>query len=277
LVYLNGRYLPEEEATVSVSDRGFLFADGVYEVVRIVRGRPHLLEEHLVRLEAGLHALRLEFEGVAGLSEVANRLIGDNQLHDEDATLYLQVTRGAAPRKHAFPAPGTAPTVLAIARPYTPHPASHYEDGVATILVPDTRWARCDIKSIALLPNVLANQQAHEAGAHEALFVRDGVVLEGSQSNLFGVKDGVLLTYPRCNYILPGITRAMVLELAGRLGIPVREAPIYLDQLRQMDELFLTGTTTEVMPIRTVDGQHVRTGAPGPISRRLLEAYREVL
>jgi D-alanine transaminase len=275
LVYLNGKYLPQAEATISVEDRGFLFADGVYEVVRIVDGRPHLLREHLARMGDGLRALRIDYDEVEGLGEVASRLIEENGLREGDATLYLQVTRGAAPRKHAFPAPGTPPTVFALARPYTPHPEAHYEEGVAAITVPDTRWARCDIKSIALLPNVLANQQAHEAGAHEALLVRDGVVLEGSQSNLFAVVDGVVTTYPRCNYILPGITRQLVLHLAGRLGIPTSEEPIRLDRLWEVEELFLTGTTTEVMPITTVDGRRIGTGAPGPITHSLLAAYRE--
>lgn len=277
VVYLNGKYLPHGEAAISVEDRGFLFADGVYEVVRIVDGRPHLLREHLERMEAGLEALRVEFHEVEGLAEVARRLIEENSLHAGDAILYLQVTRGAAPRKHAFPPAGTSPTVFAFARPYTPHPEANFVEGVATITVPDTRWARCDIKSIALLPNVLANQQAHEAGAHEALLVRDGVVLEGSQSNLFAVFDGELVTYPRCNYILAGITRQLVLELAGRLEIPYREAPILLDRLQEADELFLTGTTTEVMPIVTVDGRRIGEGVPGPITRSLLEAYRAEL
>jgi D-alanine transaminase len=277
LVYLNGSYLPGDQASISVEDRGYLFADGVYEVVRIIRGTPHLMDEHLARMAAGLRELRIEFDGVGKLGAVASRLIEENRLHDDDATLYLQVTRGAAPRKHAFPAPGTPPTVLALARRYTPHPASYYEEGVSVITVPDIRWARCDIKSIALLPNVLANQQAHEAGAHEALLVRDGVVLEGSQSNLFAVRDGVLITYPRCNYILPGITRELVLRIASRLGIPTSEAPIYFDQLHRQDELFLTGTTTEVMPITVVDGRPVGGGAPGPITHRLLAAYREEL
>lgn len=274
LVYLNGSYLPREEATISVEDRGFLFADGVYEVVRIVQGRPHLLQEHLDRMAAGLEALRIEFDDIQGLTEVTRRLVEENQLYD-DATLYLQVTRGSAPRKHAFPAPGTPPTVFAMARPYTPHPESHYDDGVPVITTPDIRWTRCDIKSIALLANVLANQKAKESGAHEAILVRDGVMLEGSQSNLFAVKDGTLITYPACNYILAGITRALVLELAHQLEIPTREAPIYLEQLDSVDELFLTGTTTEVMPITSVDGRPVAGGKPGPITRRLLAAYRE--
>lgn len=274
LVYLNGRYLPREEATISVEDRGFLFADGVYEVVRVVRGKPHLLQEHLDRMAAGLKALRIDFDDVEGLAEVAGRLVEENRL-DDDATLYLQVTRGSAPRKHAFPEPGTPPTVFAMARPFTPHPEKHYEDGVQVITYPDIRWSRCDIKSIALLPNVLANQKAKESGAYEAVLVRDGVLLEGSQSNLFAVKDGTLITFPACNYILAGITRAQIIELAHQLRIPTREAPIYLRDLDSVDELFLTGTTTEVMPVVNVDGRVVAGGEPGPITRRLLEVYRE--
>lgn len=277
LVYLNGRYIPREEATISIEDRGFLFADGVYEVIRIIGGVPHLLNEHLARMADGLKDLRIGFDDVQGLAGVATRLIEENLLHDDDATLYLQVTRGAAPRKHAFPPPETMPTVYAAARRFTPHPVDFYEAGVPAITVPDTRWARCDIKSIALLPNILANQRAHDAGAHEALFVRDGVVLEGSQSNFFAVRAGTLVTYPRCNYILPGTTRALVLEIAAELGIPIQEAPVFLDQLYQADELFLTGTTTEVMPITRVDGQQIGSGRPGEVSRRLLAAYRERL
>lgn len=277
LIYLNGSYLPASEARIPVEDRGFLFADGVYEVVRILGGRPHLMREHLERMGVGLGELRIDFDGVWGLEEVAARLIEENRLGETDATLYLQVTRGTAPRRHAFPSPRTPATVLAFAREFTPHPAEHYDDGVATITVPETRWARCDIKSIALLANVLANQRAKESGAYEALFVRDGVVLEGSQSNLFAVRDGVLLTYPRCNYILPGITRALVMELATGLGIPTREAPIYFSELDRVDELFLTGTTTEVMPVVRVDGRVIGDGAPGPVTRRLLQEYREEL
>jgi D-alanine transaminase len=276
-IYLNGRYLPESEATISVEDRGFLFADGVYEVVRIIDGEPHLMEEHLARMRDGLADLQIGFDGVAGLAEVASRLVRENRLESGDATLYLQVTRGAAPRRHAFPPPETPPTVFAMARAYTPHPESYFEDGVSVITVPDNRWSRCDIKSIALLPNVLANQQARASGSHEALFVRDGVVLEGSQSNLFAVRDGTVITYPRCNYILPGTVRALVLEIAAEIGIPTVEAPIFLDQLYQMDELFLTGTTTEVMPITTVDDRRIGSGAPGPITRKLLAAYRAKL
>jgi D-alanine transaminase len=273
LVYLNGEYIPHAEARISVDDRGFLFADGVYEVVRVYEGRPFLMTEHLERMAHGLRELRIAFDDVASLGDIAARLLDENDIRG-DATIYFQITRGAAPRKHAFPADGTPPTVYVAAKPFAQHPDAFFHDGVAAITVPDNRWARCDIKSVSLLPNVLANQMAKEAGAFEALFVRDGVLLEGSHSNLFGVVDGTLVTYPRCNYILPGITRDLVLRIAGELGIPTREAPIFVDRFARIDELFLSGTTTEVMPIVRVDGKAVGSGRPGEITRRLQEAYR---
>lgn len=276
LVYLNGRFVPKEEATVSVDDRGFLFADGVYEVARIYGGRPYLMEAHLERMAAGLAALGIEGADLDATGRAAERLTDENGV-DGDGTVYIQVTRGTAPRKHAFPGRGTEPTVYVAAKPYTNHPREWFEDGVGAITCPDTRWARCDIKSVALLPNVLANQAAHAAGAFEALFVRDGVVIEGSHSNLWGVRDGRLVTYPASNYILAGITRARVFELAGELDIPAAEGMIYQDELARFDELFLSGTTTEIMPIVTVDGGEVVDGEPGPITRKLLKAYREGL
>ena len=276
LVYLSGEYVPQAEARISVDDRGFLFADGVYEVARVYRGRGFRMADHLQRMKRGLAALGIEFTGVDDLAAVAERLLTENGLAAGEATVYIQVTRGAAPRAHAFPAPAPAPTVYVATRPFTGYPAEYASNGVSTITVPDTRWSRCDIKSVALLPNVLANQQAKEAGAFEALFVRDGVVIEGSLSNLLGVVDGAVVTYPVCNYILPGITRAVTLDLARDLGIPVEEAPIRLEQLDRVDELFLSGTTTEVMPITRVDGRPIGNGRPGPITRRLQDAFGEL-
>jgi D-alanine transaminase len=274
-VYLDGRYIDKADALVSVDDRGFLFADGVYEVVVVYGGRPFLMEPHVARLREGLGALRLDPDVADAVPAITERLIDANGLGDADAIVYIQVTRGAAPRRHAFPPADTPPTVYVAAKPFPPHPVSMFEMGVAAITVPDNRWARCDIKSISLLPNVLANQQAHEAGAFEAIFVRDGIVIEGSHSNLFGVIDGGLVTYPECNYILGGITRRLILDIARRLDIPAREGAIHWERLANVEELFLSGTTTEVMPITTLDGRPVGRGAPGPISRRLLAAYRE--
>jgi len=272
--YLNGEYIPAEEARVPIDDRGFLFADGVYEVARVYDGRIFKMAEHLRRMSEGLAAIRIEFPDIGGLAQVAERLLEENGLRSGSATIYIQVTRGVAPRKHAFPA-GVQPTVFLAARAYQDAPASYWSDGVAAIRYPDIRWARCDIKSVALLPNVLANQAAHEVDAFEALFVRDGVVIEGSHSNLAAVIGGAVVTYPRSNYILPGITRDTVLRLAPDLGIPVREGPIYDHELFQVEELFLLGTTTEVMPIVQVDGKQIGGGKPGAVTKRLLEAYRK--
>ncbi|MBR9989789.1 MAG: D-amino acid aminotransferase [Gemmatimonadetes bacterium] len=271
-VYLNGRYIDHSEAMIPVDDRGFLFADGVYEVVRIYGGRAFLMQPHMRRLRAGLAALHIEGDVEDSLTDVAERLIRDNGV-DGDGTIYIQVTRGVAPRRHAFPDPAVSPSVYVFAKPFKQYPDDYFNTGVAAVSVPDTRWTRCDIKSIALLPNVLANQQAHRAGAFEALFVKDGVLIEGSHSNLFGVLDGTLLTYPSCNYILSGITRTLVLEMARELGIPAAEAPIPWDRIDDVEELFLSGTTTEVMPVARVDDRVIGGGTRGPVTTRLQQAY----
>lgn len=272
-VYLNGSFIDHARATVPVDDRGFLFADGVYEVIRIYGGRPFMMQPHLQRLRQGLDALRIDHAVTAGLDDVVARLTADNDVTG-DGTVYVQVTRGVAPRKHAFPPADVQPTIYAFAKPFANHPPDYFSAGVAAITTPDTRWSRCDIKSIALLPNVLANQAAHEAGAFEALFVREGVLIEGSHSNLFGVVDGVLMTYPATNYILTGITRNLVLELARELDIPAIEGPIYWDQRSRITELFLSGTTTEIMPVTRVDGARVGTGDRGEITEQLQRAFR---
>lgn len=274
LVYLNGEFIDHASARVSVDDRGFLFADGVYEVARVYDGRIFQMQPHMERMRHGLSELKINSAQVDDIPAIAERLLDQNNLRKGDATVYVQVTRGAAPRAHAFPPPETPPTVYVIAKPFKQHPATYFEDGVATVTIPDSRWSRCDIKSIALLPNVLANQQAKEQGAFEALFVRDGAVIEGSHSNLFGVVDGGLVTYELCGYILGGITRQLIMERAPQLGITVNEAPIRLDQLPAVEELFLSGTTTEVMPISKVDNKLVGDGRPGPVTRKLQEAFK---
>jgi D-alanine transaminase len=274
LVYLNGEYLDHASARVSVDDRGFLFADGVYEVARVYDGHAFMMNEHMERMRHGLSELRIQAPEIDNIPGIAERLLDDNKLRHGDATIYIQVTRGAAPRAHAFPPAETPATVYVIAKPFKQHPAGYFEEGVATVTVPDTRWSRCDIKSIALLPNVLANQQAKDNGAFEALFVRDGVVIEGSHSNLFGVVDGKLITYNMCGYILGGITRKLIMDRAPAVGVEATEAPIYLRELEHVDELFLSGTTTEVMPISKVDNKLVGDGKPGPITRKLQEAFK---
>ena len=276
-VYLNGSFIDSTHAAVSVDDRGFLFADGVYEVIRAYPGGLRLPERHLERLRTGLAALRIDAAAADGALDVADRLLETNGLRGTDSIVYIQVTRGAAPRRHAFPPAGTAPTLYIATRPSALIPEERYGQGCAAITLPDTRWSRCDIKSIALLPNVLANQAAHEAGAFEALFIRDGVVIEGSHANVFAVRDGALLTAPPSSYILNGITRTFILELAAELGIASAETGLPHEALYDVDELFLTGTTAEVLGIASVDGRRIGSGRTGPITRRLLEAFRDRL
>jgi D-alanine transaminase len=276
LVYLDGRYLPKEEARVSVDDRGFLFGDGVYEVTRSIRGQLFEEEGHWTRLQDGLREVAIDAESIdRGLiREIYQHLLRENGLDDTDATVYLQVTRGCAPRTHAFPKPGCAPTIYAFASPFD-IPVDLRRNGVDGITHPDIRWARCDIKSINLLPNVVAKQRAVEAGAWEAVLVRDGFITEGSSTNAFGVLDGELRTYPRTNYILPGITRAVILDLARELGIPARETPIYAHEIGRLEELFVSGTTTDVQPIVRLDGRPIGDGVVGGVSRALQEALME--
>ena len=276
-VYLNGSFIDSTHAAVSVDDRGFLFADGVYEVIRAYPGGLRLPERHLERLRTGLAALRIDAAAADGALDVADRLLETNGLRGTDSIVYIQVTRGAAPRRHAFPPAGTVPTLYIATRPSALIPEERYGQGCAAITLPDTRWSRCDIKSIALLPNVLANQAAHEAGAFEALFIRDGIVIEGSHANVFAVRDGALLTAPPSSYILNGITRTFILELAAELGIASAETGLPHEALYDVDELFLTGTTAEVLGIASVDGRRIGSGRTGPITRRLLEAFRDRL
>jgi D-alanine transaminase len=273
--YLNGEYVDKSEARVSVDDRGFVFGDGVYEVYRAIDGELFEGERHHRRLLSGLDALRIrrpaEAEGRA-LAEIATTLLKHNGHDTGHATVYVEITRGSAPRAHVFPPADTPPTVFVTTYPFKDSSALRAE-GAAAITQPDVRWLRCNIKTIQLLPNVLAKQAAAEAGALEAIFIRaDGTVTEGTHSNLFAVLEGEIRTHPATNLILPGITREVVLELASELGMPVREEAITEGELGGCDELFLTGTTTDVMPVVSLDGRLVGTGQPGPIAMKLYEA-----
>lgn len=274
IVYLNGQYLPEDEARVPVTDRGFLFADGVYEVTPAYRGRFFLMEHHRDRLLRGLCELRIDAD-VGGLAEVHDRLLAENGLRDEEVSyVYVQITRGAAPRSHAFPRGPVSPTVYAFARKFTRPSAEVWERGYAAITVPDRRWARADVKTIALLPNVLAQQAAVEAGVDDAVLVRDGMALEGAHNNFFAVFGRTIVTHPRSNVILPGITRGFVVDMAREMGFEVEERPIQVEELSRVDETFFTGTTTEVRPTVRIDGRVVANGAPGPVTRELAAEFR---
>ena len=276
IVYLNGQFLPKEDVRVSPDDRGFLLADGAYEVIRSYHGKLFKVPQHLTRLERSLRELRFKRPDVARLGATAEMLLQRNDLGLEDAVLYIQVTRGVAPRTHAFPPPQTTPTVYLSASPFRPSPEK-WEHGVGIILVPDIRWTRCDIKSVALLPNVLASQEAKERGAEEAVFVRDGLLTEGAHTNVCGVFDGHLVTHPATDHILAGVTRRVVLDLCAELEVPVLESPMDRQALPEAEELMILGTTTEIMPVVQVDDWQVGSGRPGPLTRKLQRAFRKLV
>lgn len=277
-VWLNGSFIDAADAKVSVLDRGFLFADGVYEVIPCYGGKPFRLDAHLERLERSLAGVRLaSAPSRAEWQSIIGGLLARQDARSGNVSVYLQVTRGAAAKRdHAFPKENVAPTVLAMA---TPMPVPPVDDGDAAtgsrvITAGDIRWARADIKSISLLPNVLLRQMAVERGAQECVMVRDGFVTEGAASNVFLVQDGALRTPARSHEILNGITRNTVIELALADGIPVVECDIAEDELRRADELWLTSSIREVVPVTHIDDRPVGNGAVGPLWKRMARLFR---
>jgi len=275
IVHLNGGWLPRGEARVPVDDRGFVFGDGVYELTPAYGGRFLRFERHLERLRFGLQELTIDFDP-AGVEELHHEILRRNGLTDAPmATVYLQVTRGAAPRTHHFPPSDTAATVYAFAKRFERTPADVWARGFEAVTHPDRRWGRVDIKTLQLLPNVLAQQAALDAGAGDALMVRDGIVLEGALSNLFVVFGRTIRTHPTSNQILPGITRELILEIAREEGHEVEERPTPIEHLVGATEVFMTGTTSEVKPIIRVDGRSVADGRVGPVTTDLHRAFME--
>ena len=272
---VNGRFGPVAEAVVSIEDRGFQFGDGVYEVIRTYRGKPFALDEHLARFERSAQALHLSL-GLTKDQWMALVQEGLRLSQFPETKIYLQVTRGQAPRDHLFPA-STVPTTVLTFRELHPLDASIRKAGVGAVTVDDIRWGRCDIKSVNLLANVLARQRAKEAGVFEAILVRDGLVTEGSVSNVMVVRNGVIETAPEGHRILSGVTRAMVLELARKEGLPVVETFVGREDLLAASEVFLTGTTVEVLPVVRIDGQPIGAGVPGPLSQRLSRRWEALV
>src|ERR1051326_7102220 len=276
MVYFNGNYLPKDEVRISPDDRGFLLGDGVYEVIRAYRGRLFKCAAHLERLGRSLAELQIKGAEIAKLESVAQHLLAENKLPEGDALVYIQVTRGAAPRSHGFPPEGTPPTVYVQAREYS-SPAELQKDGAKAILAPDQRWSRCDIKTIGLLPNVLAHQRAREAGAFEAIFCRDGLLQEGTHSSILFAKGDVLVCPPLTNRILPSVTRSIAIGLAEAESIEVETHSCREGELFGFDEVIMLGTGVEIVPIMEINGRKIRHGYVGPITKRLQEAFRKLV
>jgi len=267
VAFVNGRFLPAQEATVSIDDRGFQFGDGVYEVIRTYRGAPFELAAHLGRLERSAKELNLlqPYSRAQWLRWIQQ---GISQAGYQEAKIYIQLTRGVAPRDHAFPL-NPVPTAVMTIRELHPVAVQTRHDGVTACTCDDLRWGRCDIKSLNLLANVLAREEAKKAGVFEAILVKDGEVTEGSISNVMSVHAGTITTAPEGPRILSGVTRTLVLGLAEKEEIPVEERFITVESLYSADEVFLTGTTLEVLGVIEIDGRTIGSGRPGPITKAL--------
>jgi len=275
IVYLNGDYLPEQDACVSVLDRGFIFGDGVYEVIPAYGGNLFRLEQHLQRLSNSLSSIRLDNPLTNNQwQEILNEVIKRNNTDEADQSIYLQVTRGPAIRDHAFP-DKISQTVFVMSTPMLPVSKDKLDKGVVAITHDDIRWRYCHIKSIALLPNTLMRQVAREAGADEAILNRDGKITEGAASNLFIVKDGKIITPAKDECLLPGITRDLILEIAADAKLDFSEADISPEQLQDADEIWLTSSTKEILPVTLLDDKPVGDGKPGPCWKDMLDRYQK--
>jgi D-alanine transaminase len=273
MVFLNGEILPIEQAKIPVLDRGFIFGDGIYELVPVYSRVPFRLEEHLTRLERSLREVRIKNPYTrTQWRDVIQRLIAAQPF--EDQGLYFQVTRGVAKRDHAFPQ-GVEPTVFAMSNPLVSPPAALVERGAAARSAEDFRWQRCDIKSISLIGNCLLRQVSADAGEAETILFRDGRLTEASASNVFVVKAGVIQAPPKSNLILPGITYDVIVELARDIGLPLEFRDIEQAEVRAADELWVTSSSKEVLAIVSLDGKPIGDGKPGPVFRRMYALYQE--
>jgi len=270
-VYLNGEFVPGTEARISPNDRGFLFADGVYEVIKYYNGKPFRYVDHIKRLERSLREIRIDYSEADRLKSVFQKLLEDNQLTENHAGIYLQITRGTNRRTHSFPEK-YEPTVYAFAFSFQSS-AQNIENGIKVTTHEDIRWLRCDIKSVSLLPNTFLFNEAVEKGGGECILVRNGVVTEATHSSVFGVKNGTVYTHPLSNLILPGITRKVVLEICDKLDVPLQEMAFSEKELWEMDELFITGTGTEITPVIQVNDKPVGNKKPGKITRLIQSEF----
>ena len=272
-IYLNGKIVKQEDAKVSVFDRGFIFGDGLYEVMVQINGTFFYEKAHLDRLQSGLHKININYD-LSSISKEIDKLLEVSGLTDQDCLLYIQITRGVAPRQHSFPK-DIQPTVMMYAVPKVLPDINTVHAKVITRK--DFRWSRCDIKMTSLLGNVMLNEEAMQHECFETVLIRNGVVTEASHCNVFFVKDEVIYTHPANELILDGISRQIVLELCGNLKIEVRQEPVATDNINQMDEAFLTGTSTQIASIQKIDDHEYYEGEKvGPITQRLQNAFLEL-
>jgi len=275
IVYINGQYVRLGDATISVLDRGFIFGDGIYEVVPAYNGKPFRMDEHLARLQRSLGAIGIQTgRSTADWKNLVQDMLRRSGLGD--CMVYLQVTRGVAKRDHGFPK-HCEPTVFCMVSPFKRPDAKAREEGLTAISVPDVRWLHCEIKSVSLLGNVLAKQQAVDAGVDEVVQFRDGNLSEGASCNIWVAKDGVLLAPVRNNLILEGIRYAFLEDLAAKAGVAFQSRVITKQEVAQADELMMTSATKEVLPITTYDGKPVGTGRPGPVYAKLRAGYDQAI
>jgi D-alanine transaminase len=273
MVFLNGKFLPIEEARVPVLDRGFIFGDGVYELIPVYSRAPFRMDEHLARLDKSLAAVRIRNPYAREKwREIILQLVAKQPWDDQG--VYLQVTRGVAKRDHAFPA-GVEPTVFVMCNPLVNPPRELVDRGAAAVSAVDYRWHRCDIKSISLIGNVLLRQVSADAGAVETILFRDGKLTEASASNVFVAKDGLLLSPPKSNLILPGITYDVVAEIAQATRIPLEFRDVTEAEVHAADEIWLTSSSKEILAVVTLDGKPVGDGKPGPLFRKAWQGYQE--
>jgi len=275
IVYFNNQLLELSKVQISPFDRGFLFADGVYETIRTYNGKLFKIDAHLKRLKKSLNEIQIKYEGIAGLEKIIYQLAEVNNLTGKDFLVYIQITRGVSfPRKHSFPSLDEQPTIFISVSKLDENTVDQ-QKGVKVILHEDLRWLRCDIKSVSLLPAVLANQKAIESKAAEAILCRNDLITEGSHTNIFGINEGKVVTAPKSNLILAGITRDIVIDLCIKLKIKVEEEFIKLNELTKYEEFFITSTTKEIYPVVQIDERIIGSGKPGVITKNLQNAFKE--
>ncbi len=274
LIYLNGQFLTMEDALISPNDRGFVFADGVYEVIKYYNGKPLRYKDHIDRLIRSLGEIQVSVGNIDEFEAISLHLLKANQLIGKQAGIYMQITRGVHKRMHQFPV-GIKPTVYIFAFAF-PSFSDNIENGIKVITHEDIRWLRCDIKSVALLPNTMLFTRAVEHGAVECILVRDGKVTEATHSNVLAVKSKKIITHPISNLILPGITRKIILEICAENNIPVEERALFENELYEVDELMVAGTGNEITPVIEVNGKPVGNKKPGELTRFLQQKFYQM-